>query len=199
MCLMCHPPPKRYSLWGTYSYPRVHLVAFADLRPPRPAWVVATKNPDGPTRYHGFCFPPGPLRLAHVPDGRIGGNPANKPISLLPRPSVHTCTCRSNSITHARREVKLPLISDLLDLVDVESACRAQEVSRAARLSRARSLPGYSRPLGSSSSSSASSPPSSSGSCAPAPAAVASSSSSPSPPLRSDSTFGLQPRVRVVM
>eukprot|EP00752_Nemacystus_decipiens_P002161 g2058.t1 len=81
----------------------------------------------------------------------------------------------------ADREVKLPLISDLLDLVDVESACRAQEVTRAARLSRARSLPGYSRPLGT--SSSVSSPPS-----ARAAAAAASASQ------RSESASGVRTR-----
>ncbi|CAN0382130.1 unnamed protein product, partial [Ectocarpus sp. 12 AP-2014] len=43
----------------------------------------------------------------------------------------------------ADREVKLPLISDLLDLVDMESACLAQEATRATRISKARSMPGY--------------------------------------------------------
>ncbi|CAB1119827.1 unnamed protein product [Ectocarpus sp. CCAP 1310/34] len=47
----------------------------------------------------------------------------------------------------ADREVKLPLISDLLDLVDIESACLAQEATRATRISKARSMPSYSRPL----------------------------------------------------
>ncbi|CAM9772568.1 unnamed protein product [Ectocarpus fasciculatus] len=47
----------------------------------------------------------------------------------------------------ADRDVKLPLISDLLDLVDMESACMAQEATRATRISKARSMPGYSRPL----------------------------------------------------
>ena len=110
----------------------------------------------------------------------------------------------------AHRQVKLPLISDLLDLVDVESARRARDASRAAELSRAKSLPGYSRPLGSSpaapgsssssttsttpclssSSSSASSPSSSSPSPSPSPS---SSSCSPS----SSSSGGQQPPVRI--
>lgn len=52
------------------------------------------------------------------------------------------------------RQVKLPLISDLLDLVDVETACRAEEASRAARRAREELLPGYSRPRDFTSSSS---------------------------------------------
>lgn len=44
--------------------------------------------------------------------------------------------------------MKLPLISDLVDLVDVESASRAEKFARAEELSRKREQPGYSRPLG---------------------------------------------------
>lgn len=49
------------------------------------------------------------------------------------------------------RQVKLPLMADLLDLVDVDSACREEEEARVSRTSRAQSLPGYSRPLASAS------------------------------------------------
>ncbi|CAM9355606.1 unnamed protein product [Ectocarpus sp. 13 AM-2016] len=66
----------------------------------------------------------------------------------------------------ADREVKLPLISDLLDLVDMESACLAQEATRATRISKARSMPGYSRPL---LVSRAPAPSSSAASCLPPP------------------------------
>lgn len=46
------------------------------------------------------------------------------------------------------RQVKLPLISDLVDLVDVESASHAEKFARTEELSRKREQPGYNRPLG---------------------------------------------------
>lgn len=84
------------------------------------------------------------------------------PLCTHAPPTMVTCLTGDNR----NREVKLPLISDLLDLVDMESACLAQEATRATRISKARSMPGYSRPL---LMSPTPSPSSSAASCSPPP------------------------------
>lgn len=45
------------------------------------------------------------------------------------------------------KQVKMPMMSDLLDVVNVESAERAERASKEEERSRERSLPGYCRPL----------------------------------------------------
>lgn len=64
----------------------------------------------------------------------------NARVVLRSRPRAYMFCCIS-------RDVKLPLLSDLLDLVDVESASRAEKTSRALQQSRSQRLPGYSKPL----------------------------------------------------